>query len=324
MPITISTASVDNVAVGDVVIISDVGGNTAANGAFTVSSVDTVGNTFTLADSNGNGTWTNGGTWTTYTSAGRLVSRKMSSKRSPRQDTSALNNYYNEMVDALFLKYLPSNQSANGVAGGGHTLHLASAAFNGTSITYNGVVTNVGTVNGNFAIQFTDPTSTDPNTYNVYYPWFAGTASTTSNAPDASVYTPMFGLAAPPQWIIDNNWTTQSASQMIFACDAMFADNVARKAYDMNPTTAPGGAAVLGDLENSISAAFNRGIVLSSADTWGETSTWFQQNTTPPLPASVKHGTYNYWVEYWHQPGLMLSDLAYAFPYDDKFGEARI
>ena len=147
----------------------------------------------------------------------------------------ALNNYYNEVIDALFLQYLPTTQTASGVPGGGQTLQLASTAFNGTSITYHGVVTNTGTVNGNYAIQFTDPTGTDTNTYNVYYPWFAGTGSTTSNAPDGSVYTPMFGLAAPPQWIIDSGWITQSASQMIFACDAVFADNTARKAP--SPTT---------------------------------------------------------------------------------------
>ena len=84
----------------------------------------------------------------------------------------------------------------------------------------------------------------------------------------------------------------------------------------MTPASAP----VLGDLENSISAAFNRGIVLSPADTWGDTTTWFQQNASQSAAAGIEPGTYNYWVEYWHQSGLMLSDLAYAFPYDDKFG----
>ena len=318
VPITISTASVANVVAGDVVVISGVLGNTAANGTFTVASVDTNANTFTLTGSTGSGTYTSGGTWTTYTSSGRLVSPKdvVEAVSSP-QDTSALNNYYNEVVDALFLQYLPSAQTVNGVPGGGQTLQLASAAFNGTSITYNGVVTNTGTVNGNYAIQFTDPTNTDTNTYNVYYPWFAGTSSTTSNAPDGSVYTPLFGLAAPPQWIIDSGWITQSASQMIFACDAVFADNTVRNStsYDMNAASAP----VLGDLENSISAAFNRGIVLSPANTWGDTTTWFRQNTSQSITAGIDPGTYNYWVEYWHSAGLMLSDLAYAFPYDDKF-----
>lgn len=46
---------------GDSVVIEDVGGNTAANGTFTVTVVDS--NNFTLNSSTANGTYSSGGTW---------------------------------------------------------------------------------------------------------------------------------------------------------------------------------------------------------------------------------------------------------------------
>jgi hypothetical protein len=49
--------------------------------------------------------------------------------------------------------------------------------------------------------------------------------------------------------------------------------------------------------------------VLNESSSWSDNSTWFP-----------KGGTYNYWVEYWHLDGIAYNELAYAFPYDDKFG----
>jgi Beta-1,3-glucanase len=106
----------------------------------------------------------------------------------------------------------------------------------------------------------------------------------------------------PPSWIVAAGQQNESASQMIFGCDAVFADNISRGFVAPQST-------VLGDLEDSISAAFNRGISDLAPSEWSDTTKWFPTN-----------GTYNYWVEFRHQTGLTYGDLAYAFPFDDKFG----
>jgi Beta-1,3-glucanase/Bacterial Ig-like domain (group 3) len=305
--ILITAASTAGLSNGDLLQISGVGGNQAANGFYFIG--DLTPTSFVLSGSSGSGTYTSGGTWQVHIPAIRLVSPKdIVESLATAQDENGLNNYYNEVIDAFFLQYFTGTM--NGHVGGGKTFSLQSTAYDGTVHTYTGSVTNAGTANNNYALQLKDSATmgADPTTYNIYYPWFnyATATGTSTNAPAADLYTPVFTLATAPSWITANAWQTQSASQMIFGCDAIFADNVARAAIDM---TAPNAVKVLGDLENSISAAFNRGIVLDDAANWYDTTQWFPEN-----------GIHNYWVEYWHQTGLMYSDLAYAFPYDDKFG----
>jgi hypothetical protein len=59
-PIVITSAS-HGLTTGARATISGVGGNTAANGTFTITKVDA--NSFSLNGSTGNGTYTSGGTW---------------------------------------------------------------------------------------------------------------------------------------------------------------------------------------------------------------------------------------------------------------------
>lgn len=59
-PIVITSAS-HGLTTGTRVTISGVGGNTAANGTFTITRLDA--NTFSLDGSSGNGAYTSGGTW---------------------------------------------------------------------------------------------------------------------------------------------------------------------------------------------------------------------------------------------------------------------
>jgi hypothetical protein len=61
-PIVITSAS-HGLSTGTRVTVASVGGNTAANGTFTVTRVDA--NTFSLDGSTGNGSYTSGGTWNT-------------------------------------------------------------------------------------------------------------------------------------------------------------------------------------------------------------------------------------------------------------------
>ncbi len=272
--------------------VSGVQGNTAANGFFIVSNVTAT--SFTLANSNGaGGNYSgNGGTWSVWTTSSRIVSPKdiVESLSSP-QDTNPLNNYYNAAIDQFFLQYYTGK--INNVQGGGQTLKLVSEAY-GQTITYYGTVTNVGTANGGYVLQLKDPTGTDPNTYDIYYPFF------TTNAPASSVYTPLFPLAAPPSWITAEGQQDESASQMLFACDAIFADNVSR---GLSGTA----SAVLGDLENSVSAAFNRGVALLPASEWGDTSKWFQQT-------GGQNGYFNYWADFWHSNNLTYQRSGLCLP----------
>jgi len=63
-PITISTSSTNQLQNGMQVTISGVGGNTAANGTFTVANVG--GSSFDLVGSTGNGSYTSGGSWSAF------------------------------------------------------------------------------------------------------------------------------------------------------------------------------------------------------------------------------------------------------------------
>ena len=64
-PITITTASTQQLQNGFQVTIAGVGGNTAANGTFTVANVTAT--SFQLVGSAGNGNYTGGGSWNSYT-----------------------------------------------------------------------------------------------------------------------------------------------------------------------------------------------------------------------------------------------------------------
>ena len=300
--IVISDADTKGLQNGSLVEVAGVLGNTGANGVYYVSNV-TPNVSFTLDGATANGTYTSGGTWKEFTSLTRLVSPKdlVESLASP-QDKGALNNYFNQVIDDFFLKYLPSDVTLpGGQVGGGQTFSIQSSASTTSSRTYSGVVTkgtmDDPTANGGYVLRLTSSDTNDTNNYDIYYPFF------NSNKPSTDVYTPIFPTEDAPQWLSDE---IESASQMVFACNAVFADNTDRS---FTPVKHADPSTIMGDLENSVSAALNRGISLSDTSTWGDSAQWFPNE-----------GTYNYWVEYWHQDGLTIGDLAYAFAYDDRFG----
>lgn len=302
--ITIVTANTAGLVAGSMVEVTGVQGNSTANNIFYVGEVTPT--TFTLEGSQYSGDYTFGGTWKQYAPFNRLVSPKdLTEGITNPADLGSLNNYYNDMIDNFFLQYYTG--TINNWQGGGETIEIASTAYNGKPITYSGTFKQVMINNGaghqqynGYALQLSEGgmSPTDPNTYNIIYPFFS------TNAPSPDIYSPLFGSSAPPLWITK---PAEAATQMIFACDGVFADNAARVGIDI-PTTG-NSVKVLGDLENSIAAAFNRGIIMNDPSTWGDVTTWYPPGTT-----------YNYWVEYWHKSGQTSGGLAYAFPYDDKYG----
>lgn len=307
--ITIVTANTNGLVAGDMVEVMGVQGNSNANNIFYVTDITPV--SFTLQGASSSGAYTLGGTWKQYASLNRLISPKdLTESIGDPADPSAINNYFNDLVDNFFLQYFSG--TINSWTGGGQTFELVSTAYNGTPITYSGSFEQVTIVNGSqeqqysgYALQLSEggATPTDPNTYNIVYPWF------NTNAPSSDIYSPLFGTPAPPTWIVSESQQFESASEMIFACDAVFADNLTRAGIDLPATGVSNAYKVLGDLENSLAAAFNRGIIMNDPGTWSDVTTWYPAGTA-----------YNYWVQYWHQPSLTYGDLAYAFPYDDKFG----
>lgn len=298
-PIVITTTSTAGLADGNLVKIEGVLGNTAANGLFSIANVTST--SFELVDSQGNGTYTMGGVWSVYTTPPiRLVSPKdvVEGVLDPAS-SDPLNNYFNNVIDQFFLKYFSG--TINNHVGGGQTFNLVSGA-SGSSVTYSGTTQ---LIDGNYVLHLnaTSGSSSDQAVdYDIYYPFFD------TNLPSPDIYQPIFYVpgTVAPSWITGKSQQNESPSQMVFACDAVFADNVSR-----GFTGVP--SSVLGDLENSISSALNRGIALNDSSTWGNQQTWFTTDNN-------NLGAYNYWVEYWHQTGLTFGDLAYAYPYDDKFG----
>ncbi len=166
--------------------------------------------------------------------------------------------------------------------------------------TYRGSVKLDG---GNYVFQFTqhgeDPDHhVDPKVYNVYYPFF------TTNAASYSGYSPLLSVAAPPSWLAN---TTTSPSSMVFGAHAVFADNT-----NQFPASKPVGQKVLGNIENQLVAALNRGVALSPTPgtTWSDPNAFY---TTAP---------YNRYAHFFHQSTVSIDKKAYGFPYDDQANES--
>lgn len=196
--------------------------------------------------------------------------------------------YFDAAIDAFFVKYF-SGAVDEMTQGGGQAFSIVSDADHKT---YTGSVVKIQ--NGaaaNVVLRLSLPGAT--TNYDIYYPFFSGN----------SFGSPKFGVQPKASFLSDRQ-AAEPPSRMVFACDAVFADDKLRtnEPSDFDPK-------VLADLENSISAAFNRGVALNDPSTWGQRQGWF--------PAD---GVFNYWVQFWHEPGRAVGDLAYAFPYDDKFG----
>lgn len=222
----------------------------------------------------------------------RLIAPKavLESNPKPKAD-DPLVTYFDATIDAFFVQYFCGPVS-DSIQGGGQTFSIVSDADHKT---YTGSVVKIGE-DGNTNVVLRLQTAGSAVNYDIYYPFF------TTNS---SLSTPVFGAQPVPSFF-DPAHATELPSRMVFACDGVFADNGRQAAASKDIDSA-----VLGDLENSISAALHRGVALHAPSSWGQRETWF-----PP------GGVYNYWVQFWHQPGRSIGDLAYAFPYDDKFGKS--
>jgi hypothetical protein len=200
------------------------------------------------------------------------------------QPDNPLHTYFNSFMDGF---YFHNSQAGNFV-----DLTVTSIPGIPTRI-YRGSVVKIG---NNWVFRFkqhgTDPGGgSDPNNYDVYYPFF------TDNAASYAGYTPLLSTAAAPTWLAG---TTTSPSEMVFAAHEVFADNVSQFPSDATASK------ILGNLENQLVAALNRGVAMNPSNTWGDNTTFY------------KNATYNWYAHFFHNTAYSIDAKAYGFPYDDQ------
>jgi len=213
---------------------------------------------------------------------------------------SPFNSYFNQAIDDLFTKYQ-----------NGDLLYVQSAA-DGTTKIYQG---SLQQVNGTYVLQFVD--SANPTTgtlYNVYYPFLNG------NRYYWAGYTPQLTPGDAPPGATGANYTALSPSEMVFACNGVFADNSFRTAA--YPT--PDEQKVLADLENQIVSALNRGVAQlqginhttpsDTSNTWADHSQYYENNQ--------QNQPWNHYAQFLHQTTVSIDGKNYGFAFDDQDGYA--
>ncbi len=213
----------------------------------------------------------------------------------------ALNSNFNEAIDNLFTKYKDAT--------GTNRLEVYSNA-DGTGTVYEGTVTT--DTNGAYVMRFTAQGDPGGVSYDVYYPFFE------INRYYWGGYTPKLTVTSPPTWEAGANVGALSPSEMVFACNGVFADQKYRPAgYSADQLK------VLADLENQMVSALNRGVALlpgysgSTTDptnSWKDTSLYYQNNTDGQV--------WNRYAQFLHKSDVSIDGLNYGFPFDDQAGQA--
>lgn len=204
--------------------------------------------------------------------------------------SSPLNSYFNQAIDDLFTLYWNTNNK----------LSIQSKA-SGTALIYTGTVTTDAL--GNYVLQFKDPVTAGV-TYDVYYPFF------NDNKYYWAGYTPKLPVGNAPDSEKKTNVQGQSPSSMVFGASGVFGDSANRTKHTATQKK------VLGDLENQIVAALNRGVAqlpaytASAIGTWADPNMYYGNNNTGEA--------WNKYAQFLHQTGVSIDGKAYAFAYDDQ------
>ena len=213
----------------------------------------------------------------------------------------ALNTTFNVAIDNLFTKYVTTDPHYTG------PLQIFSNA-DGNDRTYSGTVINSGAGTPYYFHFICDQDSSI--TYDVYYPFF------TDNKYFWAGYTPALTPAHSPAEAAGADLNQSSPTEMVFSNNGGFADNSFRKAT--YPTADQ--QKVLGDLENQIVAALNRGVALrpgysvSGANSWKDASLYYENNGDGQV--------WNRYAQFLHQDSVSIDGLNYGFAFDDQAGQA--
>lgn len=213
----------------------------------------------------------------------------------------ALNTTFNAAIDNLFTKYVTTDPHYTG------PLQIFSNA-DGNDRTYSGTVINSGAGTPYYFHFICDQDSS--TTYDVYYPFF------TDNQYFWAGYTPALTPAHSPTEAAGADLNQSSPTEMVFSNNGVFADNSFRKAS--YPTADQ--QKVLGDLENQIVSALNRGVALrpgytvSGAGSWKDASLYYENNGDGQV--------WNRYAQFLHQDSISIDGLNYGFAFDDQAGQA--
>ncbi len=112
------------------------------------------------------------------------------------------------------------------------------------------------------------------------------------------VYSPYNPLI---QWAPGQPVPDWRATWQVFANSWVFADSA-----DRFPTD-EGAQKILGNIENQVVAAMNRGVALKPYRTWTDPTTYYPTGTAA-----------NWYAAFLHQPTVSIGGLAYGFAYDDQ------
>lgn len=206
----------------------------------------------------------------------------------------ALNSYFNEAIDALFTKYhnvAPADR-----------LQIYSNADGAGQIYYGEVIQQGGA----YVMHFTD--AGENVDYYVYYPFFE------ENRYLWAGYTPQFTPGPAPAWSDAVHFAAISPSMMVFANNGVFADNKFQTGLTTDEQL------VLGDLENQMVAALNRGVALMPGYTADDTGSWKDPNFY--YSKNTDGQVYNRYAEFLHKDTVSIGGLNYGFAYDDQAGQA--
>ncbi|HEX7641373.1 MAG TPA: AidA/PixA family protein [Burkholderiaceae bacterium] len=221
----------------------------------------------------------------------RILSPNMALVKNP---ASSLGTVFTQATDELFTYYSQNALYLNSDRAYPYTGTVTTS----TEMGSDGKMHDYSVLQFNFSsnapinpgVPSTPPEGVGP--YNIYYPFFstnnpAGHKTFNGNPPPP-----------PPQW-----WTTsgnapgrlnpsESPSQMVFACNGVFADDL----YQLNISAPTPQANVLGNLENQVATALNRGYAQS----------WF--TLTGSIAPSVRNPT----------TGLYTSVVTLQTAYEDQ------
>jgi len=209
-----------------------------------------------------------------------------------------LNAWFNEAIDALFKTYENPNPPV--------PLLIKS---NADGNTYEGRVVHEDEANetGPMVLRFNlqgNPSSL-PN-YDIYYPFFE------ENRYFWGGYSPDLAVGnAPPDVVADS--AAFAPSYMVFGCLGVFSDSAQRSGLSLAEQ------GVLGDLENQVVAALNRGVALvngDGADSWKQTELYYRRG------GNATNQAYNRYAAFLHQDTVSYQAQNYGFAYDDNNGQA--
>ncbi|OAI47592.1 hypothetical protein AYO44_01565 [Planctomycetaceae bacterium SCGC AG-212-F19] len=193
----------------------------------------------------------------------RILSPNQAIVKNP---SSLLNSAFDATVDAFFKYYSTHSLYLDSVGAYpyvGKVTTVQTQDINGTTQTYTVLAFNFAT-NGPINAGLGPPPANQQGPFYIYYPFFTDPSGNPFNYSPSDTLS--FAAKPPPSWwnlALPNNVGTlnpqESPSQMVFAGNGIFADGL----WQYNQPIPGARANILGNLENQVDVALNRGFATS-------------------------------------------------------------